>query len=175
MAKSYILWTWNKRIQCPLFVLHGNAAVFLWTTSCMHIITENESCTRTINLMSGFGKLTSGHFGNLWWMFLVFKSYNLKAIHKYRSWPFLYSESITLCLYLPIYILSKFIIGFFSNQWSGCLFIELPKWLASSAGGPGFNPQSRTASYKDVIKMVPVVPLFSTQHWKGKYWLFLKN
>ena len=28
---------------------------------------------------------------------------------------------------------------------------------------------------KDVIKMVPVVPLFSTQHWKGKYWLFLKN
>jgi len=23
--------------------------------------------------------------------------------------------------------------------------------------------------------MVPVVPLFSTQHWKGKYWLFLKN
>ena len=21
---------------------------------------------------------------------------------------------------------------------------------------------------KDVIKMVPVVPLFSTQHWKGK-------
>ena len=28
---------------------------------------------------------------------------------------------------------------------------------------------------KDVINMVPVVPLFSTQHWKGKYWLFLKN
>ena len=28
---------------------------------------------------------------------------------------------------------------------------------------------------KDIIKMVPVVPLFSTQHWKGKFWLFLKN
>ena len=28
---------------------------------------------------------------------------------------------------------------------------------------------------KDVIKMVPVVPLFSTEHLKGKYWLFLKN
>ena len=28
---------------------------------------------------------------------------------------------------------------------------------------------------KDVIKMVPVVPLFSTQHWKGKHWLFLKS
>ena len=49
--------------------------------------------------------------------------------------------------------------------------------LASSAVGPGFNPQSWTASSiaKDVIKMVPVVPLFSTQHEKGKYWLFLKN
>ena len=40
--------------------------------------------------------------------------------------------------------------------------------LASSAGGPQFNPQSRTASYQDVIKMVPVVPLFSTEHSKGK-------
>ena len=28
---------------------------------------------------------------------------------------------------------------------------------------------------KDVIKMVLVVPLFSTQHGKGKYWLFLKD
>ena len=28
---------------------------------------------------------------------------------------------------------------------------------------------------KDVIKIVPVVPLFSTEHLKGKYWLFLKN
>ena len=36
--------------------------------------------------------------------------------------------------------------------------------LSSSAEGPGFNPQSRTASYQDVIKMVPVVPLFSTEH-----------
>jgi len=23
--------------------------------------------------------------------------------------------------------------------------------------------------------MVPVVHFFSTQHWKGKYWLFLKK
>ena len=28
---------------------------------------------------------------------------------------------------------------------------------------------------KDVAKMVLVVHLFSTQHWKGKYWHFLKN
>ena len=40
--------------------------------------------------------------------------------------------------------------------------------LASSAGGPRFNPQSRTRHTKDVIKMVPVVPLFSTEHSKGK-------
>ena len=40
--------------------------------------------------------------------------------------------------------------------------------LASSAGCPGFNPQSRTAHTKNVIKMVPVVPLFSTEHSKGK-------
>ena len=40
--------------------------------------------------------------------------------------------------------------------------------LASSAGGPGFNSQSRTASYQRRHKMVPVVPLFSTEHSKGK-------
>ena len=48
--------------------------------------------------------------------------------------------------------------------------------LASSAGGPGFNPQSRTASNQRRYTMVPVVPLFSTEHSKGKLcWLFLKN
>jgi len=26
-----------------------------------------------------------------------------------------------------------------------------------------------------IINMVPVVPLFSTEHSRGKYWLFLKN
>ena len=40
--------------------------------------------------------------------------------------------------------------------------------LASSAGGPGFNPQSILRHTKDVIKMVPVLPLFSTEHSKGK-------
>jgi len=33
----------------------------------------------------------------------------------------------------------------------------------SSAGGPGSIP-SQGPRHKDVIKMVPVVPLFSTQH-----------
>ena len=32
-----------------------------------------------------------------------------------------------------------------------------------------------TGHTKDVIKMVPVVPLFGTQHKIRKYWLFLKN
>ena len=45
--------------------------------------------------------------------------------------------------------------------------------LASSAGGLGFNPKGSIPSEgprhtKDVIKMVPVVPLFSTEHSKGE-------
>ena len=40
---------------------------------------------------------------------------------------------------------------------------------------PGSIPSQGPRHTKDVIKMVPVVPLFSTQHVKGKYWLFLKN
>ena len=40
---------------------------------------------------------------------------------------------------------------------------------------PGSIPSQEPRHTKDVIKMVPVVALFSTQHWKGKYWLFLKN
>ena len=28
---------------------------------------------------------------------------------------------------------------------------------------------------KDLKKLVPVVSLFGTQHWKGKYWLFQEN
>ena len=40
--------------------------------------------------------------------------------------------------------------------------------LASSAECPGFNPSQGPRHTKDVIKMVPVVPLFSTEHSKGK-------
>ena len=40
--------------------------------------------------------------------------------------------------------------------------------LASSAGGPGFIPSQGPRHTKDVITMVPVVPLFSTEHSKGK-------
>ena len=40
---------------------------------------------------------------------------------------------------------------------------------------PGSIPSQGPRHIKDVIKMVAVVSLFSTQHWKGKYWLFLKN
>ena len=40
---------------------------------------------------------------------------------------------------------------------------------------PGSIPSQGPRHTKDVMKMVPVVPLFSTQHWKGKFWLFLKN
>ena len=40
---------------------------------------------------------------------------------------------------------------------------------------PGSIPSQGPHHTKDVITMVPVVPLFSTQHRKGKHWLFLKN
>ena len=40
---------------------------------------------------------------------------------------------------------------------------------------PGSTPSQGPRHTKDVIKLVPEVPLFCTQHWKGKYWLFLKN
>ena len=41
----------------------------------------------------------------------------------------------------------------------------------------GSVPSQGLHHTKDVIKMVPVVPLFGTQYMfkKGKYWLFLKN
>ena len=40
---------------------------------------------------------------------------------------------------------------------------------------PGSIPSHGPRPTKDVIKMVPVVPLYSTEHSKGKYWLSLKN
>ena len=39
----------------------------------------------------------------------------------------------------------------------------------------GSIPSQGPRLTKDVIKMVPVVPLFITEYSKGKYWLFLKN
>jgi len=39
----------------------------------------------------------------------------------------------------------------------------------------GSIPSQGPGHTKDDINMVPVVPLFSTKHWKGNYWLFLKN
>ena len=38
----------------------------------------------------------------------------------------------------------------------------------------GLIPSQGPRHTKDVIKMVPVVPLFGTRHKKEKYWLFLK-
>ena len=40
---------------------------------------------------------------------------------------------------------------------------------------PGSIPSQGPRHTKDVIKMVPVALLFSTEHSKGKCWLFLKN
>ena len=49
-------------------------------------------------------------------------------------------------IYFPILILEKEPV--------------FPIWMFSAKQGPRHT--------KDVIKMVPVVPLFDTQHWKGK-------
>ena len=40
---------------------------------------------------------------------------------------------------------------------------------------PGLIPSQGPRHVKNVMKMVPVVPFFSTEHKEGKYWLFLKN
>ena len=40
--------------------------------------------------------------------------------------------------------------------------------LTLSAGGRGSIPSQGPHHTKDVIKMVPVVPLFGTKHSKGK-------
>ena len=53
------------------------------------------------------------------------------------------------------------------------LFVSLV--LASSARGPGFNPQSRTASYQRRNKNGTSSSLVLHSTLKGKCWLFLKN
>ena len=52
------------------------------------------------------------------------------------------------------------------------LVVECWLWVWK---GPGSIPNEGLHHTKNVIKMVPVVPLFSTEHSKGKYWLFFKN
>ena len=51
----------------------------------------------------------------------------------------------------------------------GCLLDSLVVecWLRAQEV-PGSIPSQGPRHTKDVIKMVPVVPLFSTQYWKGK-------
>ena len=63
------------------------------------------------------------------------------------------------------------------HVWSGGDSNREPsgRVLASSAGGPGFNPQSKTVSFERRYKIGPVVSLVSTEHLKGKYWRFLMN
>jgi len=83
----------------------------------------------------------------------------------------LISSSYNHCIFKSI-LIKTFI--FTVARIKGIITLILPPGkpsdgvLASSAGGPGFNPQSRTRLTKDVIKMVPVPPLFSTEHSKGK-------
>ena len=77
------------------------------------------------------------------------------------------------CNYCPVMfdaitvLMTMRLVCFMSNKRSPLPRKPSGRVLASSAGGPGFNPQSRTASYQIRYKngtTVPVVPLFSTQH-----------
>ena len=52
------------------------------------------------------------------------------------------------------------------------LVVECWLWVREVPGSISSQGPRHT---KDVMKMVPVILLFSTQHWKGNYWLFLKN
>ena len=61
-------------------------------------------------------------------------------------------------------------------EWKGTLFNELYNWMHTTASSivvecwhrvrevPGSIPSQGPHHTKDVIKMVPVVPLFSNQH-----------
>ena len=51
----------------------------------------------------------------------------------------------------------------YESKILGC-FCKYQIVLASSVGGPSSIPSLGPSHAKDVIKMVPVVPLFSTQH-----------
>ena len=59
-------------------------------------------------------------------------------------------------------------------------FVLVQNWkpsgrvLALSAGGPGLIPRQGPCHTKDVIKIVPVFLLLSTDHYKGDTGSFLK-
>ena len=75
-------------------------------------------------------------------------------------------KAVTSCLSIPPRI------SLTSHRLLDSLVVEC--WLRVQEVR-GSIPSQGPRHIKDVIKMVQVVPLFSTQHWKGKYWLFLKN
>ena len=70
----------------------------------------------------------------------------------------------------PTYFLSPF--SSYNHRLLDSLLVEC--WLQGHEV-PGSIPSQGPRHTKDVIKMVPVVPLFGTRHCKGKHWLFLKN
>ena len=57
----------------------------------------------------------------------------------------------------------------------GLLNSLVVEWKLRVREVPGSIPSQGPRHTKNVIKLVPVVPLFSTEHYTWKYWLFLKN
>ena len=105
-------------------------------------------------------------FCQYWGLFSIHwsRSSNVKVTTAYDTFD---TESLSLnesyCRNSPVSIIHRLLDSLVVECWLRVR--ELP----------GSIPSQGPRHTKDAIKMVPVVPLYSTQHWKGKYWLFLKN
>ena len=94
-------------------------------------------------------------------------SCHARLTHKVKNYHHTVYEN-----YQNLHILLIICFFVFLYRLLDSLVVECRLWVREF---PGSIPSQGPRHTKDVIKMVPVVPLFSAQHWKGKYWLFLKN
>ena len=106
-----------------------------------------------------------------------------------RLWEFKLSEvnvHVELLYYLQWtdYNITPFVVRVYNTGWHSSAFTWFPNRLLDSLVVEcwhevrevlGSIPSQGPRHTKDVIKMVLVVHLFSTQNWKEKYWFFLKN
>ena len=111
------------------------------------------------------------------------------SLHYFR-WAILHSqlcvnvyfETITICITNHKTVLKSnkfrspsFLVNFWTKSINDYQFVHyrlldslvVECWLRVLEV-PGSIPSQGLRHTKDVIKMVPVIPLFSTQHWKGK-------
>ena len=82
-----------------------------------------------------------------------------------QKYPYCKTSHLLIALDLVLPESDFFRISFDLNRLLESLVVEC--WLRVREV-PGSIPSQGPRHTKDVIKMVPVVPLFSTEHWKGK-------